>query len=168
MFSAGADPIPPAPENFAVALPGHTNPTGLDPASGTADTWTTADSAATGLQAGAALVNAITSWACYGIQNRMQENHIKAMTEIAEIKKGMQLEAISSQLQKMQVVEAVTKHRTAAREEHARASSELKIAKAELAEQKATRKAGKVDRARLDALFSRNERPLGNPARGLG
>lgn len=159
MFSAGQVPDP----NFAVSLPGGENPTGLayPTSNATGSALSGGDIAGLSCQGGAALINAITSWACYGIQNRMQENHMTAMTEIQNIKKDMQLEAVNSQAQKMQVVEQVTKHRTAAREEHARASSERRIANAELTEQKATRKATKVDTAKLNALFSRNDRFYG-------
>jgi hypothetical protein len=159
MFSAGQVAITdPSGETTIHPEAGASN--GVDTASGA---LSTGDIVGLSCQAGAALINSITSWACLGIQNRMQKNHMAALDAMAETKKQMQMEAIKSQSVKMQVVEEVTKNRTKVREEHARASAELKMAKAELAEQRATRKATKADVRKLDALFSRNEWFYGNP-----
>ncbi len=159
MFSAGQVAITdPSGETTIHPEAGASN--GVDAASGA---LSTGDIVGLSCQAGAALINSITSWACLGIQNRMQENHMKALEGMQNIKKEMQIETIKSQNQKMQVVEQVTKYRTAAREERARASAELKIAKAELAEQRATRNATRADTAKLNAIFSRNNWFYGSP-----
>lgn len=154
MFSAGTAANP----NFAVAMPGHTNPTGLNPFGDTPETgMTTGDCWSMGLQGGAAVVSAIGQWASLGIQNRMQTNHVNSMIDLNNRQTEAQMDALAAKEHQMEVVASIKKKRQKDTRELAEAQSELKIAKRILEEEEAVREYAKVDVRALDRHFSRND-----------
>jgi len=151
---------------FPVSVAGGTNPTGMGPVQTPSPLFSAGTCTWAGM--GAAAVASMASSICGMISTDIladaQKRQWDSQGRIADTQMNMALDQLNAKEKSMQLTVELTRDvRNKASVERAAVEAQYKEVKAQLAEEKKTREATKVDLKRLDRIFARNDRFYGKP-----